>query len=131
MATTRDTVVDIRSGDMDIPNIVRVPIDVRKGPWVPATRWRRNGDHPLDGVARCDPANFEGSVVARWRGVGAGAPCRCGAPLSDHGWIVKGDVMVCPGSYVLNHPDGTYSTMSEATVAALYRSGDGKKERRQ
>ncbi len=108
-----------------LPKVVRIPLGGRKkSDWVPATRWFRNGDHPLDGIARCNP-DIEGSVVRRFRrpDVDGSAACpRCHEPYDAHGFIDEGGgLAVCPGSYVANRRDGTHAVVTAEQVVAQFK----------
>lgn len=109
-----------------MPRVVRVPLGgSKKADWVPAMRWFRNGDHPLDGIARCNP-DIEGSVVRRFRQPdvdGAAACPRCRELFDSHGFIDEGPsgIVVCPGMYVANRRNGTHAAVTAEQVAAQFK----------
>lgn len=89
---------------------------------IQATRWWKNGDHPLDyaketqgyeggklvnfsGQFRKD-RGWEGSIVRRFRrpDIAGTAECRhCGGLMGNHGWIetLEGGHIVCPGDWII------------------------------
>ena len=77
----------------------------RKKPVViDATRWFKNGDHPLDA---CDtsPAR-EGKVVRYYRRPdddGTRICATCSSRMHAHGWIdtLEGGHIVCPGDWII------------------------------
>jgi hypothetical protein len=94
----------------------------KKPPVIEATRWFKNGDHPLDyaeaitgyegGELRDFPAAYarehgwEGQIVRYFRrpDIDGESACReCGAIFNAHGWIDKGGsgLIVCPGDWVI------------------------------
>lgn len=91
--------------------------------------WRRNGDHPHDGVGEIadwhgtgEPyEKLEGAVVRFYRhpwspgdryhtGSDITEERGCGYRWHDHGWIDQGEdgITVCPGDMVYTRPDGAY-----------------------
>lgn len=91
----------------------------RKKPVViEATRWFKNGDHPLDysaahyGIDGSDTSaereanGWEGDIVRYYRhpDVGDERPCeQCGKPHHIHGWIdtLEQGHRVCPGDWII------------------------------
>lgn len=107
--------------------------------------WRRNGDHPHDGVGDklADPMTggsyerLEGKVVRFYRhpwtpgdryhtGSDVTEERGCGRRWHDHGWIDQGEdgITVCPGDLVYTRPDGAYGVrkgheMTEKTMGQV------------
>lgn len=84
---------------------------------VRASRWRCNGDHPLDDVTRGgttpDREEWEGRVVRYYRDprfLGHWTCATCGHRYSEHGFIDSrgGGQKVCPGDWILDADDGTH-----------------------
>ena len=85
-----------------------------------ATRWFKNGDHPLDDVLRpfedtgkipTEPR--EGKIVRYYRNpsVDGVSICEeCGNTLHEHGFIdnSRGGYKVCPGNWIITAKDGSY-----------------------
>ncbi len=93
----------------------------RKKPVViEATRWFKNGDHPLDGVDMEAPdgiggiyKRIEGLVVRFFRHPDVPGENRCRHTLCDrtmheHGWIdtKEGGHIVCPGDWIITGVQG-------------------------
>lgn len=75
---------------------------------ITATRWRRNGDHPLDG-----PLGGEGRLVRYFRHPdqpGQELCNQCEHSWNRHGWIDSGDEgrNVCPGDWIVEVDDEYY-----------------------
>ena len=114
----------------------------RKKPVViEATRWFKNGDHPLDyakdrigfdgGIFRRFPAdhakihNWEGDVVRRYRRPDDNGerPCeKCGQTMHVHGWIdtLEGGHIVCPGDWIITGVKGEHYPCKPDIFAATY-----------
>lgn len=87
---------------------------------IEATRWQKNGDHPLDDVWRpfedtgtipTEPR--EGAIVRYYRHprVDGNSTCHnCGQIMHFHGWIENAvtDYNVCPGDWVITEGDSHY-----------------------
>jgi len=90
---------------------------------ITATRWFKNGDHPLD-KPEGHRVGEEGAFVGYSKGKDSflAKKCdKCGAVMRVHGEINRlGEVgysgiwYVCPGSWVLTPPDGTIEILSDA-----------------
>ena len=102
----------------------------RKKPVViEATRWFKNGDHPLDyskthdGIAGGDVVRFspeyrkdmkwEGDIVRYYRDpyVPGENPCKhCNQIMHNHGWIdtLEGGHIVCPGDWIITGVKGEH-----------------------
>ncbi len=99
-----------------------------------ATRWFKNGDHPLDytedrpgiaggditifAAAECREKGWEGAVVRRYRhpSLSGDYLCPfCGNRMHDHGWLdfPPSGQIVCPGDWVITLPSST--RMRQAT----------------
>jgi len=79
----------------------------RSGGIVQATRWFRNGDHPHDAPLNAPPGEMEGRVVRYYRHPrfpGTTLCPACELPLRLHGWLDREDLIVCPGSWVVDSP---------------------------
>lgn len=115
---------------------------------IEATRWFKNGDHPLDyskdhvgfesdvmrtfTAAERKAAAWEGDIVRYYRhpGVHGEHPCRyCTRPMNDHGWIdtLEGGHTVCPGDWIITGVKGEYYSCKPDIFDATYESvRDGK-----
>lgn len=124
----------------------------RKKPVViEATRWFKNGDHPLDGDKRFpekkspkgltggpdDPRYsgefagrlYEGKVVRYFRrpDVNGGTICRhCNLIRHDHGWIdtLEGGHIVCPGDWIITGVKGENYACKPDIFEATYEVVD-------
>lgn len=102
-----------------------------------ATRWWKNGDHPMDhdpigegphsSIALekyYDYCQTEGKVVRYYRSpfYNDDAICPdCGKRYGDHGWIDQNkDLVVCPGDWVIELDDGTYDVFSDQEMKEKY-----------
>lgn len=99
----------------------------RKACEIEATRWFKNGDHPLDDVMRpfedtgkipTEPR--EGKVVRYYRhpAINGKQKCsRCKHIMHDHGWIdermSESGYTVCPGDYVISEEGETFNMKPE------------------
>lgn len=104
---------------------------------VEATRWFRNGDHPLDyvsdkpGIEQGQMVTFTGSYrrAMKWEGEvvryfrAPGIPSlekceHCGKTMHEHGWIdtVQGGHTVCPGDWIITELDGKWYYPCKASV---------------
>ena len=114
----------------------------RKKPVViEATKWFKNGDHPMDysrdhdgfenGELRVFPATerkekgWEGDIVRYFRdpGVSGSSPCRhCGEIMHTHGWIetLEGGHIVCPGDWIITGVAGENYPCKPAIFDATY-----------
>lgn len=105
----------------------------RKKPIViEATRWNKNGDHPLDNVMRpfedtgkipTEPR--EGEVVRYFRHpqVDGGIFCKhCGHTMHLHGWIdtLEGGHIVCPGDWIITGIQGEHYPCKPDIFEATY-----------
>lgn len=92
----------------------------RKKPVViAASRWFKNGDHPLDG-----PEDMEGEVVRYFRRPEpqyAGSHS-CGFKWHDHGWIdtLEGGHTVCPGDWIITGVQGEHYPCKPDIFDATY-----------
>ena len=80
---------------------------------IEATRWFKNGDHPLDDVMRhyedtgAIPDSFREGVIVRYfrhPEVSGEVLCNhCSRSFHDHGWIdtLEGGHIVCPGDWII------------------------------
>jgi hypothetical protein len=96
---------------------------------IEATRWFKNGDHPLDyskthdGIAGSDVVQFspeyrkemkwEGDIVRYYRNpyVPGETPCKhCGQIMHNHGWIdtLESGHIVCPGDWIITGVKGEH-----------------------
>lgn len=96
---------------------------------IEATRWFKNGDHPLDyskthdGIAGGDVVRFspeyrkdmkwEGDIVRYYRDpyVPGEKPCKhCNQIMHNHGWIdtLEGGHIVCPGDWIITGVKGEH-----------------------
>ena len=80
-----------------------------------ASRWFKNGDHPLDACEIFDagsgPFQGEGKVVRYYRRPDddENRQCeRCGNIMHLHGWIdtLEGGHIVCPGDWIITGVQG-------------------------
>lgn len=102
---------------------------VQKDAVVEATQWWKNGDHPQDEstlvkVNNVQPFLSEGKVVRRFRLPGSDHKrCEtCRGLFVDHGWLDQTPaVTVCPGDYVVDNGNGTYSVFPPKSFEAMYR----------
>lgn len=113
----------------------------RKKPVViEASRWFKNGDHPLDysqthfGIKGEDIAEYspkfrrdndwEGDIVRYYRhpGVPSGTVCKCGKTMHDHGWIetLEGGHIVCPGDWIITGVEGEHYPCKPSIFEATY-----------
>jgi hypothetical protein len=110
-----------------------MPNQYRKRPVViTATRWYRNGDHPLDDTLRpfedtgkVPTQPREGAIVRYFRhpGVNGHDLCRhCQARMHDHGWIdtLEGGHNVCPGDWIITGVKGEHYPCKPDIFAATY-----------
>ena len=107
-------------------------------------QWFKNGDHPGDDVFRPfedtgekPTMSREGKVVRYFRRPdieGASKCPDCERMMHDHGWIdVPPDgIAVCPGSFVVTNPDGTYTvTKVGITMKDIMRGSPLTRARRE
>jgi hypothetical protein len=103
----------------------------RKKPVViDATRWFKNGDHPLDYRNDFDGQerkrlNWEGDAVRRYRDpfVFGATPCRhCGNIMHVHGWIdtLEGGHIVCPGDWIIRGVQGEFYPCKDEIFKLTY-----------
>jgi hypothetical protein len=103
----------------------------RKKPVViDATRWFKNGDHPLDYRNDVDGQerkrlNWEGDAVRRYRDpfVFGATPCRhCGNIMHVHGWIdtLEGGHIVCPGDWIIRGVQGEFYPCKDEIFKLTY-----------
>jgi len=97
---------------------------------VEAHQWFKNGDHPNDQTK--DMLNdyghrfkSEGRVVRYYRipVMDGMLPCeKCGRVMQSHGWLdsFTHNQVVCPGDWVISHPNGMYTAVSENDMAEKY-----------
>ena len=84
----------------------------RKRPVViEATRWFKNGDHPMDCSHLANGDMVEGSVVRYYRtpDLDGKYSCKhCGDIMHFHGWIdtLEGGHIVCPGDWIITGVKG-------------------------
>ena len=106
----------------------------RKKPVViEATRWFKNGDHPLDnpefiGSTPDDP--LEGKIVRFYRrpeDSGERLCEKCGVKMNDHGWIdtLEGGHVVCPGDFIITGVKGELYPCKPDIFAATYEPVEG------
>lgn len=105
----------------------------RKKPTViEATRWFKNGDHPLDytndkeGKTR-QQFDWEGDVVRRFRrpDVQGATPCKhCGNIMNAHGWVdtLEGGHIVCPGDWIVTGVKGEMYPVKPDIFAETYEA---------
>ena len=118
----------------------------RKKPVViEATRWFKNGDHPLDyskthdGIASSDVVQFspeyrkemkwEGDIVRYYRNpyVPGETPCKqCGQIMHNHGWIdtLEGEHIVCPGDWIITGVKGEHYPCKPDIFEATYEPSE-------
>lgn len=121
----------------------------RKKPVViEASRWWKNGDHPLDfaaeraGYENGQPRTFSGAEAkaAGWEGgivryfrrpdVRDDAHCISSIPCShvmrDHGWIdtPEGGHTVCPGDWIITGVQGEHYPVKAGIFDATYEAVD-------
>ena len=87
---------------------------------IEATRWRKNGDHPLDGTPE-----REGKLVRYYRNPDDSGRRRCekcGAIMYLHGWIdtLEGGHIVCPGDWIITGVQGEHYPCKADIFAATY-----------
>ncbi len=95
-----------------------------------AHQWFKNGDHPNDQTK--DMLNdyghrfkSEGRVV-RYHRIptmdGMMACEKCGKTMYSHGWLdsFTHKRVVCPGDWIVTHPNGIYTSISEADMTEKY-----------
>lgn len=108
---------------------------------VEATRWFKNGDHPLDyvqdetafqnGRLVSVPAshrkahNWEGDLVRYYRHPEDHAErlcTACGIEMHGHGWIdtLEGGHIVCPGDWIITGVAGEHYPCKDAIFQATY-----------
>jgi hypothetical protein len=110
----------------------------RKKPIViEATRWFKNGDHPLDYSERGRGGLTEGHVVRYYRHPDVPDTSRCislvpcGHTMHEHGWIdtLEGGHTVCPGDWIITGIKGENypckPDIFEATYEPVEGSGNG------
>jgi hypothetical protein len=98
-----------------------------------ATQWFRNGDHPQDQTepvskAGGSPGLTEGKVVCFFRSlkIPGGRFCPlCGNVMHKHGilateFAVNPDEVVCPGDYIVTHPNGKYYRLHSVEFEASF-----------
>ncbi len=114
----------------------------RKKPVViEASRWWKNGDHPLDYVG--DTEGFQGGIAVtftaehrkakEWEGglvryfrrpdVNGETHCRhCTRTMNEHGWIdtLEGGHIVCPGDWIITGVNGEHYPCKPDILAATY-----------
>lgn len=118
----------------------------RKKPVViEATRWFKNGDHPLDysrthdgldggQMRQFDPderraKGWEGDIVRYFRrpDVSGESVCKhCAGRMHDHGWIetLEGGHIVCPGDWIITGVHGEFYPCKPEIFAATYELAD-------
>lgn len=110
---------------------------------VEATRWFKNGDHPLDysqarmGLEGGEPRVFaadtrrengwEGDIVRYFRrpDVNGAQVCKhCGNTMHNHGWIdtLEGGHIVCPGDWIITGVKGEMYPCKPDIFAATYEA---------
>ena len=114
----------------------------RKKPVViEATRWFKNGDHPLDyskdhtgfdnttlrtfTAAERRENQWEGDIVRYYRNpyVPGEKPCEhCGQIMHNHGWIdtLEGGHIVCPGDWIITGVKGEHCPCKPDIFAITY-----------
>jgi hypothetical protein len=111
----------------------------RKKPVViEATKWHKNGDHPLDhdsiGIEKPTSTDlekydeyrqFEGKIVRYYRNpeVRGETACKhCGNTMHVHGWIdtLEGGHIVCPGDWIITGVAGEMYPCKNNIFAATY-----------
>jgi hypothetical protein len=94
---------------------------------VEASQWFKNGDHPLDysksrmGFKDTELISYspeyrkehkwEGDIVRYFRHPGEDGCTKCphcSHMMDIHGWIDKGDFIVCPGDWIITGADGIF-----------------------
>lgn len=118
---------------------------------IQASRWNKNGDHPLDfasdkiGLENGEPRVFsaadrllsgwEGEIVRYFRrpDVSGATVCRhCGNTMHKHGWIdtLEGGHIVCPGDWIITGIKGEHypckPDIFDATYYEVTAPHDGK-----
>jgi hypothetical protein len=118
----------------------------RKKPIViDATRWFKNGDHPLDyskthmgyengGLREFPPEermanNWEGDIVRYYRDpdVSGLTECKhCGKIMHEHGWIdtLEGGHIVCPGDWIITGVAGENYPCKPDIFNATYEAAE-------
>lgn len=115
-----------------------------ENPPVEASRWFKNGDHPLDyaedvqgwegmhyityPAAHAKEKDWEGAVVRRFRHpyISGDKVCNdCGNTMNDHGHIElltagAHSSSVCPGDWIVTGTDGKYSIVSDSKFLTTY-----------
>lgn len=112
------------------------------GAKVRASRWYRNGDHPLDRVGEriTDPVSGardvrrEGAVVGYYRHAFRDCERRCdycGRTMHEHGWLDTdlGGHIVCPGDWVVTRDTGERYTCKPEVFTATYEPTSERKRR--
>jgi hypothetical protein len=102
-----------------------------------ATQWFKNGDHPLDNStpikkSRGSAALSEGEVVKHFRSLNipGGRFCPlCGNVMHKHGLLdgenaVNSEEIVCPGDYVVTHPNGKFYRLHSEEFEAMFEPYD-------
>jgi len=103
----------------------------RKKPVViDATKWIKNGDHPLDDIHDIpDEVNettfeSEGKIVRYYRtpDLDGDRRCKCGAIMHVHGWIdtLEGGHIVCPGDWIITGVEGEHYPCKPKIFDATY-----------
>ena len=97
---------------------------------IEATRWFKNGDHPLDYTNDVEGAqrrnlDWEGDVVRRFRrpDVSRDTACKhCGNTMHNHGWIdtLEGGHIVCPGDWIITGVKGEHYPCKPDIFEATY-----------
>ncbi len=104
----------------------------RKKPVViDATRWHKNGDHPLDNRNPMGAHLSEGDVVRYYRHPDESGDnkCRqCGRTIHDHGWIdtLEGGHKVCPGDWIITGVQGEHYPCKPGIFKATYEAVETK-----
>ena len=100
---------------------------VREKSVVDAYQWFKNGDHPDDNCETFDagkgPFQGEGKIVRYYRHpeVPGDYLCtRCLSTMHEHGWIDRGDLVVCPGDWIITGTEGEYYPIKERILEKLY-----------
>jgi len=105
-------------------------------PYVEATRWFQNGNHPEDrSKTFIDPKSGlrwqgEGHVVRYFRrpNMSGATLCeKCASPMHVHGWLDVGpprasfeNEVVCPGDYVITNQHGERGALSATEFFARF-----------
>lgn len=112
---------------------------------IEATRWFKNGDHPLDyanetqGLENGEMRTFtgeyrkergwEGEVVRYYRDPtvpGTNRCAHCDLTYHDHGWIdtLEGGHIVCPGDWIITGVKGENYPCKPQIFSATYEPAD-------